>query len=101
MFVLKLNDDIIFEDNIQAAIDWLSHGATMIRPETLSPAYFAQWALRFTACNIRTDNPRLAAYRVAAYVRRVLRRLFQLTAYTNGRYTVAADGLEITFVPMK
>jgi hypothetical protein len=50
---------------------------------------------------VESDNPRLSAYKQAAYVRRVLGRNYQLTAHDDGCYTFAGDGLEpITFAPM-
>jgi len=48
---------------------------------------------------VTADDPRLAAYKQAAYILRQGRR-YSLTAHADGSYTVAGDGLEpITFAP--
>ena len=47
---------------------------------------------------VDADDPRLAAYKQAAYVRNVLDRNYSLTVHVDGSYTVSGDGLQpITF----
>jgi hypothetical protein len=47
---------------------------------------------------VESDDPRLAAYKQAAYIRLRLGRNYQLTAHDDGSYTVSGDGLQpITF----
>jgi hypothetical protein len=47
---------------------------------------------------VSAADPRLTAYKQAAYIRRLLGRNFTLTVRADGCYTVAGDGLApITF----
>lgn len=49
---------------------------------------------------VAAANPKLDAYKQAAYVQNVLGRRYSLTCHADGAYTVAGDGLEpLTFEP--
>jgi hypothetical protein len=49
---------------------------------------------------IRVSDPRLSAYKQAAYIRLKLGRKYLLSVQADGCYTVAGDRLEpITFAP--
>ena len=49
---------------------------------------------------VQTSDPRLEAYKQAAYIVNVLGRRYGLTAHEDGAFTVTGDGLaSLTFVP--
>ncbi len=49
---------------------------------------------------VAAANPKLDAYKQAAYVQNVLGRRYRLTCHADGAYTVAGDGLNpLTFAP--
>lgn len=50
---------------------------------------------------VESDNPKLDAYKQAAYIQNSLGRRYSLTSHADGSYTVAGDGIDsITFEPV-